>query len=110
MKLADIAKAAEKKFGPITVPVEDENGKILVEFSKMLRLSDEQKNAIDAIDAEYRDGDDASNFDNTARMRKYLVAVANNKAEAKKLVAGLDDAQVLYLIGEVQGDSDESGK
>lgn len=108
MKLADIAKAAEKKFGPITVPIEDENGKILVEFSKMLRLSDEQKKAIDKIDADFRDAEESSNFDDTDRMRRYLVVVANDKTEAKKILAGMDDATVLYLMDQVGTGSDES--
>lgn len=112
MKLADIAKAAEKKFGPVTIPVEDDNGKVLVEFSKMLRLSDEQKAAVDKVDEDRREAAKApdyveSNFTSSDQQRKYLVAVSNNKTEARKLVKDMDDATVLFLMSQVTGDDDD---
>jgi len=118
MKLADIAKAAERKFGPISVPIEDEDGKVLVEFRKMLRLSDEQKKAVDKIDADSREAQEAegyvrSAFEESAQVRQFLVAVSSNKAEARKILAAMDDAAVLCLMAQVRGDDedeDEQGK
>lgn len=96
MDLSEIREAARKKFGGQFLEIRD--GEKVVRFRNGLRIDDKTKTAVDAIEEKYTNLDRRGIGTMADLRREVLLAVAENKQDAKQLLSKVDDDADVYAL------------
>lgn len=116
ISIDDFFELAEEKYGDVIVPGKDDDGEFTVRLQPILRMSQEDRDALEdllvARDADKDTEDEEKERPNPVKLlQDFVRLVADDKKAAERLVARIGDrADVLKTIQETWFEKTQAGE